>query len=82
MLNEYYEFIKINKKNDNYKSIKSYFFYNVHISITDYINGEYDKKHATKNKLIKYLRKNPTKIKRKSEAKKEKYNIFLKTLNN
>ena len=80
-LSEYDDFLKKDNKKDNNTNMKLFFNNHVHISIIDYINGEYGNQKSNRSELIRYLRKNKNKIKKRGEAKKEKYNIFLKTLN-
>ena len=75
----YIELLKKEKKDNNIKNIKRYFNNNIFISINEFHQGNYNLFNSL-GEFRKYLKKNPSAMIPRQEAKQEGYNIFLKKL--
>jgi hypothetical protein len=73
----YIDLLKKEKKDNNITNIKRYFNNNIFISINDFHQGNYNLFNSL-GEFREYLKKNPSAIKPRHEAKQEGYNIFLR----
>ena len=78
-INEYMTDLEIKGLKDNITNIKLFFYNHVHISIIDYMNGNYVL-HQNINTLNNYIKYHPDKKMHRKQAKQLNMNVFLKEL--
>ena len=78
-INEYMTDLEIQGLKDNITNIKLFFYNNIHISIIDYINGDY-RLHQNIKELNNYIKTHPNKKMHRKKAKELYMKIFLKEL--